>query len=56
MKCSSNSLFKAKHLLLDTQDFKISTFKEQGICFDKGSVNQILVNNISQFNQLYIYW
>lgn len=41
MKCNSNTLLKAKHLLLDTEDFKISTFKKQGICFDKRSVNRI---------------
>lgn len=59
MKCNSNTLLKAKHLIQDTNDFKTSTFKEQGICFDK-SVNRILVNNFSHgcscFNQLCIYW
>lgn len=60
MKCSSNPLLKAKHLLLDTEDFKTSIFKEQRICFDKRSVNRILVNDFSHgcscFNQSYIYW
>lgn len=60
MQCNSNSPFKAKHLLLDTQDSKISTFKGQGICFDEGRVSRILVNNVchgcSCFNQLCIYW
>lgn len=37
---------KAKHLLLDTRDFD-SPLKEQRICFDKRSINRVLVNNFS---------
>lgn len=60
MKCNSNTLLKAEHDFGNTKHFKISPFKEQGVCLDKRSVNRILVNNFSHgsscFNQWYIFW